>query len=148
MSKLVWLCIFLDGFWNCICCVLHQDFYLVPSYVKWNFCVQSLFSILSQPGSAPSALSCVHKIHEICGYLQDSYHSKDVDSWLTKYKTEYSSIKYLGPHNFLKEHEARNKALWVDISFAVLLWRLQGRHLSVIYKTLTWNKRQQNITVA
>eukprot|EP00794_Sanderia_malayensis_P015035 gene15035-16588_t len=41
----------------------------------------------------------------------DSYHSKDVDSWLEKYKNQYSSVKYHGPHAFLKEYEARNKAL-------------------------------------
>eukprot|EP00794_Sanderia_malayensis_P015032 gene15032-16583_t len=41
----------------------------------------------------------------------DSYHSKDVNSWLKKYKNQYNSVKYYGADAFLKEYEARNKAL-------------------------------------
>jgi len=42
----------------------------------------------------------------------DSYHSKDVQDWLKKYSDEYASVKYHDPFSFLKEHEARNKALF------------------------------------
>ena len=43
--------------------------------------------------------------------LKDSHHTNDVEGWLKKHSDEYASVKYLGPHSFLKEHEARSKSL-------------------------------------
>ncbi|XP_065060867.1 procollagen-lysine,2-oxoglutarate 5-dioxygenase 1-like isoform X1 [Rhopilema esculentum] len=42
----------------------------------------------------------------------DTYHNDDVTAWLKTHNDEYSSVKYLGPHSFLKEYEARNKAMF------------------------------------
>ena len=58
-------------------------------------------------GLSPPAL--IH--HFKCVIYQDTYHANDVSDWQKKYGEAYASIKYYGPHSFLKEQEARNKGL-------------------------------------